>query len=87
MRIRIKYIIVAIVLFSVTSIIYGFSIKEENDALANKCIGFGTVGLFLIAMPMFLVKESKGKKMKDYMLNDENIRKMQGKNPEKPENQ
>lgn len=87
MRIRTKHIIVAIVLISATAIIYGFSIKEDKESLANKCIGFGTVGLFLIAMPMFLYKESKGKKMKDYMLTDENIRKMQGKNPEKPENQ
>lgn len=87
MRVRTKYIIVAIVLISAAAIIYGFSIKEDNEQLANKCIGFGTVGLFLIAMPMFLYKESKGKKMKDYMLTDENIRKMQGKNSEKPENQ
>ncbi len=87
MKIRTKHIIVAIVLISAASIIYGFSIKEDNESMANKCIGFGTVGLFLIAMPMFLYKESKGKKMKDYMLTDENIRKMQGKNPEKSENQ
>ncbi|MCW5516439.1 hypothetical protein [Muriicola sp. Z0-33] len=87
MRVRTKYIIVAIVLISAAAIIYGFSIKEDNEQLANKCIGFGTVGLFLIAMPMFLYKESKGKKIKDYMLTDENIRKMQGKNSEKPENQ
>jgi len=87
MRIRLKYIIVVIVLISATSIIYGFSINEDNEDLSNKYIGFGTIGLFLIAMPLFLYKESKGKKMKDYMLTDENIRKMQDKNPEKTENQ
>ncbi len=84
---KMKHIIVVITLSSIAAIIYGFSIKEEENALANKFIGSGTVGLFLIAMPLFLFKESKGKKVKDYMLTDENIKKMQGKDIEKPENQ
>lgn len=79
MKIKTKHIIVLVVLASATAIIYGFSIKESNLILANKCIGFGTVGLFLVAMPLFLLKESKGKKVKDYMLTDENIKKMQGR--------
>lgn len=74
-----KYIIFLILIASVASIIYGFSIQETDLVFANKCIGFGTVGIFLIAMPLFLIKVSKGKKIKDYMLNEENIRKMQGK--------
>ncbi len=82
-----KYAIITIVLVSLGAIIYGFSIQGEQLALANKYIGFGTVGLFLLAMPLFLYKESKGKKMKDYMLTQENIKKMQGKENEKPENQ
>lgn len=82
-----KYIISLIVLASIGAIIYGFSIQEEQLALGNKYIGFGTAGLFLLAMPLFLYKESKGKKMNDYMLTEENIRKMQGKKSEKPENQ
>lgn len=85
MRIKTKHIIVLIVLASLGSIIYGFSIMEEQPVRANKCIGFGTVGLFLLAMPLFLIKESKGKKVKDYMLTEENLRKMQGKAPKKPE--
>jgi len=87
MRIKTKHIITLIALASVTAIIYGFSIQEEDLVLANKCIGFGTVALFFIAMPLFLIKESKGKKVKDYMLTEENIRKMQGKKDKKPENQ
>ncbi len=82
-----KYIISLVLIASITSIIYGFSIKEEDLILANKCIGFGTVGIFLVAMPLFLIKVSKGKKMKDYMLNEENIRKMQGKDKETTDNQ
>ena len=76
-----RYLIVLIVLASATAIIYGFSIDETQEALANKYIGGGTLGLFLIAMPLFLYKESKGKDFKNYMLTDENVRKMQGKPP------
>jgi len=82
-----KYLIILIVLASIAAIIYGFSIQGEQLTMANKCIGFGTAGLFLLAMPLFLYKESKGKKMNDYMLTEENIRKMQDKKIEKPENQ
>ena len=81
--IKLKHIIVLIVLASLGAIIYGFTIMEEFPVRANKCIGFGTVGLFLVAMPLFLIKESKGKSVKDYMLTEENIRKMQGKDPKK----
>ncbi|MEJ1221670.1 hypothetical protein [Sediminicola sp. 1XM1-17] len=84
---KLKYIIVAILLASLGSIIYGFTLMDANPLLGNKYIGFGTVGIFLIAMPLFLIKESKGKKVKDYMLTEENIRKMQAKNEEKPDNQ
>jgi len=87
MRIKTKYIIVLVVITSFCAIIYGFNVQEDDPLFANKCIGFGTVGLFLIAMPLFLIKESKGKKMKDYMLTEENIRKMQGKKERNPENQ
>ncbi len=76
MILKSKYIITLIVLSSIVAIIYGFIVIEEDPALGNKCIGFGTVGLFLIAMPLFLFKESKGKKVKDYMLSEENIKKM-----------
>jgi len=82
-----KYVIIIIVFASIGAIIYGFSIQEEQLTLASKYIGFGTAGLFLLAMPLFLYKESKGKKMKDYMLTKENIKKMQAKKSEKPENQ
>ena len=74
-----KYLIILILFASLASIFYGFSIQEEQLILANKYIGFGTVGLFLVAMPLFLIKYSRGKKMKDYMLNEENILRMQGK--------
>ncbi len=87
MKLKMKHLIILIVLLSFSAIIYGFNIKSNDETAGNKYIGFGTVGLFLVAMPLFLVKESRGKKMKDYMLNKENIKKMQAneaKNREKP---
>jgi hypothetical protein len=82
-----KYVIIAIVLISIGLIIYGFNLDVTEDALSHKYIGSGTLLLFLVAMPLFLIRESKGKKFNDYMLNDENVRKMQGKEPRKTDNQ
>jgi hypothetical protein len=76
MRKRIRYLVLLIVLASIGSIAYGFTIMETAPVGGNKYIGFGVVGLFLLAMPLFLISESRGKKMKDYMLTDDNIRKM-----------
>ncbi len=81
-----KYLILCIVLISLGLIIFGLYTQESNVVLANKCLGSGTVGLFLIAMPLFLIKASKGKNVKDYMLTEENIRKMQGKKEKKLDN-
>jgi len=77
-----KYLISFILIVSAVIIIYGFSIKDEKIDLAHKCIGSGTVGIFFVAMPLFLITVSKGKNVKDYMLTKENILKMQGKDPE-----
>jgi len=81
---KMKHFIVLVVLASFAAIIYGFTLKQENEHLANKYIGFGTLGLFFVAMPLFLYKESKGKKMNDYMLTKENIDKMQKKERQNP---
>ncbi|MDP5062899.1 MAG: hypothetical protein NWP64_13335 [Maribacter sp.] len=82
-----KYVIIAIVFISIGLIIYGFNLDASEDALSHKYIGSGTLLLFLVAMPLFLIRESKGKKFNDYMLTDENVRKMQGKEPRKADNQ
>jgi len=78
-----RYFILFIVLLSCGLIIYGYTLDEAQANLANKFIGSGVLGLFLVAMPLFLYRESKGKDFKDYMLTDENVRKMQGKPPRK----
>lgn len=87
MKFKLKHFVVLTVLLSVASIIYGFTLQENETSVSHKFIGFGTVGLFLVAMPLFLIKESKGKNMKDYMLTKENIKKMQDKEGENTESQ
>jgi len=82
-----KYIITIITIAAFGSIVYGFTLEKSKTNLSHKYIGAGTATLFLVAMPLFLYKESKGKKMNDYMLTEENVRKMQGKPPKKTENQ
>jgi len=82
-RIRFKHIIIFITLASLASIGYGFVILEESPSLGHKFIGGGTVGLFFVAMPLFLIKESRGKSFKDYMLNKGNIEKMNEYNQKK----
>lgn len=87
MRNLMRYVVLAVVLASLGSIGYGFSILELTPQPANKYIGFGVVGLFLLAMPLFLISESRGKKMKDYMLTDEKIRQMRNNREKSSENQ
>ena len=87
MKTKINFIILLITIGSLASIAYGFFTQKEQPEIANKYIGFGTVGLFLVAMPLFLITASRGKKVKDYMLTDENIRKMRGLDEKEPENQ
>jgi uncharacterized membrane protein len=82
-----KYGNILITLGAVAAIIYGFSIQDEFPVSAKKWIGSGTLGLFLIAMPLFLIRASRGKKMKDYMLNEENIHKMRNSQSKHQENE
>lgn len=71
-----RYGLLVLFLGSLGLIIYGFTLKETDLGQANRYIGLGTVLIFLVTMPLFLVLESRNKQMKDYLLNEENILKM-----------
>lgn len=58
---------------SLSSIICGLTL---NVKYAQKLIGFGVVGLFLVVFPLFSYYRWKGKNIKDYMLTKENLDKM-----------
>lgn len=77
MKFKFKYITILVTLASLACIVYGFTLVEEDPATGHKFIGGGTIGLFFVAMPLFLIRESRGKSFKNYMLNRENIEKMQ----------
>lgn len=83
---KLKYIVTLVVITALGSIIYGYTLDIEEQTLAHKFIGAGTLALFLVAMPLFLYKESKHRNWDDYMLNEKNVRKMQGKPPKESEN-
>ncbi len=70
-----KYLITILCIASFTSIVFGIATRGDNS-YAEKCIGFGTVGLFFVVMPLFIFTRSKGKDIKNYMLTKENILKM-----------
>jgi len=68
-----KYIIWILFIASAGLILTGFLTDFENS---EKYIGFGTVGLFFIVFPLFAYYRWKDRKLKDYMLTQENLDKM-----------
>lgn len=70
-----RYLVLLLFVAALTTIILGFAL-ELNPQTADRLKGIGTVGLFFIVMPLFLLVESPGKQVKDYMLTEENIKKM-----------
>lgn len=60
-------------LASITGIVCGLVLDVNY---AQKLIGFGVVGLFLVVFPLFSYYRWKGKDVKDYMLTKENLDKM-----------
>ena len=74
-----RNILLLFVLSCLGSIAFGLYHLNTPNSYTHQFIGCGTVGLFFVAMPIFLFVESKGKEMKDYLLTTENIEKMQKK--------
>lgn len=68
-----KYLIIFLTVAAVGSIAVGLIFET---AYSQKCIGFGTVGLFLLVFPLFAYYRWKDKDLRDYMLTKENINKM-----------
>jgi len=74
----IKYILWVVFISSMASIITGFIMKSH--LWSEKLIGLGTVGLFLIVIPLFSYYRWKDRDVKDYMLTKENLDKMRKDN-------
>ena len=82
-----RRLVLIIVLVALGSIVYGYQLLALEKELAQRFIGAGVIGLFLVAMPVFLFSESRGKQMRDYMLTDENLKKMREKERDSADNQ
>lgn len=68
-----RYLIIVAFVISTGLLACGFLMDVEYS---EKLIGFGVVGLFLFAFPLFAYYRWKGKNIKDYMLTKENLEKM-----------
>ena len=79
---RLRRIAIITVFFFLAGLLaYGFYlINGETDVTVlrkgHRCIGFSVAGGFFILMPLFIYHRWKDKKVKDYMLTEENIMKM-----------
>lgn len=60
------------------SILVGFYVMqvEKDQALGDRIVGLSVLASVFILLPMFLVLRWRGKKLKDYTLSDENLKKM-----------
>jgi len=67
-----KKIILIFFVLSASLILFGLLAESENY---QKYIGFGVLILFFIVFPLFSYHRWKDKKMKDYYLNSENLKK------------
>ncbi len=65
----------------------GHYLRGDDFKLGNKVIGLTVVFGIFIFMPLFLYHRWKGKKLKDYVLSQENLDKMKSKSTEKHDNQ
>lgn len=72
-----KYIL-SVLLIVVSSLIgYGYMLKNSGDHInGDKWVGVGILTGAFVLMPVFIYHRWKDRKVKDYMLTEENLKKM-----------
>lgn len=82
-----RYIIIVLFFIFAGMMIYGIylSNSQQIDDIpkSHQFKGIAVTGLFLVLMPLFIYHRWKDKKVKDYMLSEENIMKMKAFNDSK----
>ncbi|MFD2517625.1 hypothetical protein [Salinimicrobium flavum] len=74
-------IIKIIALLIAIAIAIGFYYRlNDNLPLGDRIIGISVLASTFILMPLFLYHRWKGKRLKDYTLSDENLKKMKERN-------
>lgn len=72
-----KYFLSILFVSIVSGLGIGHYIKPTDLETGNLIIGLSISALFFVLMPVFIYHRWKNKDVKDYMLNKENIEKMQ----------
>lgn len=76
MKIKVKHILSFLLLAAIITAAIGLFIREEQMILADLLIGGAVTTTFFITMPIFIYHRWKDRSVKDYMLSEENIKKM-----------
>ena len=71
-----KWVLRVLFVLVLINIIVGYVIRQENLLLGEKWIGFSVAVAFFVFMPLFLAHRWKGKRLQDYTLSNENLKKM-----------
>ena len=72
-----KYVIRILFLAIIILVSYGYYLKNSGDhPTGDKWVGIGILGASFVLMPIFIYHRWKNKKVKDYMLTEENLKKM-----------
>lgn len=72
-----KYIIRILFIAVIILICIGYYFKNSGDHVTgDKLVGIGILTSSFILMPIFIYYRWRNKKVKDYMLTEENLRKM-----------
>lgn len=80
----INTIIKILALAIAVAIATGFYFRIQGEiVLGDRIIGIAVLASTFILLPMFLYHRWKGKRLKDYTLSDENIKKMRERNDER----
>jgi len=71
-----KWLLRILFVLILVNIIVGYVIRQDDILLGEKWIGFSVLAGFGVFMPLFLAHRWKGKRLQDYTLSDENLKKM-----------
>ncbi|WP_459212713.1 hypothetical protein [Aquimarina rhabdastrellae] len=81
-----KYVIRILFFALLISGSIGFYIKSQDPIVGNRIIGITVLATSFILMPLFIYHRWKGKNVKDYLLTDDNLKKMKDFNNSKEKN-
>ncbi len=79
-----KYVIRILFIAIILLVSIGYYYKNSGDHVTgDKWVGIGILAASFVLMPLFIYHRWKDKKVKDYMLTEENLKKMKDFNSDK----